>query len=267
MSDTVVVMNQGEIQQIGRPEDVYNEPVNKFVASFIGQSNIFRGKYLGNDRLEALGRKWRVDVNDFEKGESIYCIVEKEDFDVVPLESAKLIGTVLQSKFNKNHYELVVEINGSKINVHTPYKHVEGEQVGFTVDPQNIYCESKSESKQSLLANYDGDNIMEGVYVDDNLVSFLGAEFDCYVTIFQPNEIVDVVIRPEDFDLEFDNPESCFMQGVVTSSVFTGVHFELHVDVDGFDMLVEDYQNCEIGQKIGLKIDYYEIHLMKAIED
>ena len=266
MSDTVVVMNNGEIQQIGRPEDIYNEPVNKFVASFIGQSNIFRGRYLGNDRLEALGRKWRVDVNDFEKGEAIYCIVEKEDFDVVPLESAKVKGTILKSKFNKNHYELVVEISGQKLNINTPYKHVVGEEIGFTVDPQNIYCESKSESKQSLLANYDGDNILEGVYVNDNLVSFLGAEFETYVTIFEPNEVVDVVIRPEDFDLEFDNPDSCFMSGIVTSSVFTGVHFEMHVDVDGNDILIEDYQNCEVGQKIGLKIDYYEVQLMKVID-
>lgn len=267
MSDTVVVMNNGEIQQIGRPEDIYNEPVNKFVASFIGQSNVFRGKYLGNDRLEALGRKWRVDVNDFEKGEAIYCIVEKDDFDVVPLESAKVKGIVKSAKFNKNHYELVVEIAGQKINVNTPYKHVVDEEIGFTVDPQNIYCESKSESKQSLLANYDGDNIMEGVYVDNNLVSFLGAEFETYVTIFQPNEIVDVVLRPEDFDLEFENPDSCFMSGVVTSSVFTGVHFEMHVDVDGHDILVEDYQNCEVGQRIGLKIDYYEVQLMKVTDD
>jgi len=266
MSDTVVVMNNGEIQQIGRPEDIYNEPVNRFVAGFIGQSNIFRGKYLGNDRLEALGRKWRVDVNDFEKGEEIYCIVEKEDFDVVPLESAKIKGIVQSAKFKKNHYELVVEIAGKNININTPYKHVVGEEMGFTVDPQNIYCESKSESKQSLLANYDGDNIMEGVYVDDNLVSFLGAEFETYVTIFQPNEIVDVVIRPEDFDLEFDNPESAFMCGTVTSSVFTGVHFEMHVDVDGQDILIEDYQNCEVGQKIGLKIDYYEVQLMKVLD-
>ena len=266
MSDTVVVMNQGEIQQIGRPEDIYNEPVNRFVAGFIGQSNIFRGKYLGNDRLEALGRKFRVDVNDFEKGEEIYCIVEKEDFDVCPLDTAKIKGIVKSAKFNKNHYELVVEIEGKSLNINTPGKHVVGEEMGFTVDPQNIYCESKSESKQSLLANYDGDNIMEGVYVDDNLVSFLGAEFETYVTIFQPNEIVDVVIRPEDFDLEFDNPDSCFMSGIVTSSVFTGVHFEMHVNVDGYDILVEDYQNCEVGQKIGLKIDYYEIQLMKVLD-
>ena len=267
MSDTVVVMNNGEIQQIGRPEDIYNEPVNKFVASFIGQSNIFRGKYLGDDRLEALGRKWRVDVNDFEKGEDIYCIVEKEDFDVVPLESAKIKGIVKKAKFNKNHYELVVDVNGHELNVNTPNKHVVDEEIGFTVDPQNIYCESKSESKQSLLANYDGDNIMEGKYVDDNLVSFLGAEFETYVTIFKKDEIVDVVIRPEDFDLEFDNPDSCFMVGTVTSSVFTGVHFEMHVDVDGHDILIEDYQNCEVGQRIGLKIDYYEVQLMKVTDD
>ena len=74
-------------------------------------------------------------------------------------------------------------------------------------------------------------------------------------------------IRPEDFDLEFDDPDSCFMVGTVTSSVFTGVHFEMHVDVDGNDILIEDYQNCEVGQKIGLKIDYYEVQLMKVADE
>lgn len=268
MSDTVVIMNQGEIQQIGRPEDVYNSPVNKFVANFIGQSNIMRGKYLGNDRLEMLGKKFKVDVHDFEKGENIYCIVEKEDFDLVPLESAKLIGKVLKVNFNKKQWECVVEINETKVNIISSTKVVVGQEIGLTIDAQNIYCESKSEDNhQAILANYDGDNIMEGVYLEDNKVSFLGAEFDCYVTIFNKDEIVDVVIRPEDFDLVLDDPDSAILQGVVTSSVFTGVHFEMHVDVDGFDMIVQDYQNCEVGQRIGLKIDFYEIQLMKVIDE
>ncbi len=266
MSDTIVVMDKGEIQQIGRPEDIYNDPVNRQVAQFIGQSNILRGKYLGNDRLEMLGKKFKVDVKDFEPGEKIWCIVEKEDFDVVPLESAKIVGTVVSAKFNKKQWDCVVEVNGTKINVICPKKKVVGEQVGFTVDAPNIYCESKGESKQTLLANYDGDNILEGVYLEDNKVSFLGAEFDCYVTIFNTDEIVDVVIRPEDFDLVIDDPDSAILQGIVTSSVFTGVHFEMHVNVDGFDMLVQDYQNVEVGTKIGLKIDFFEIQLMKVVE-
>lgn len=267
MSDTIVVMNNGEIQQIGRPEDIYNAPVNKFVANFIGESNILRSKYLGDDRLEMLGKKWKVEVADFEPNEAIWCIVEKEDFDVVPLEAASIIGTVTEVKFNKKQWNVKVDVNGTTINVITMRKKVVGDQIGFTIDPQNIYCESKSEPKQNLIANYDGDNILEGVYIKNNKVSFLGAEFDCYTTTFQKDEIVDAVIRPEDFDLEIDEPEKGLIQGVVTSSVFTGVHFELHVDVDGQDLLVEDYQNVEVGSRVGLKIDSYEIHLMKVTDD
>ncbi len=267
MSDTIVVMNNGEIQQIGRPEDVYNAPTNRFVANFIGSSNIVRGKYLGNDRLEALGKTFKVDVHDFEENEKIWCIVEKEDFDVVPLESAKLIGVVQKVTFNKKQYELEVLINETKIKVINANKFNVGDEIGFTIDPQNIYCESKTENKQTLLANYDGDNIMEGVYLTQNQVSFLGADFDCYITIFEKDEIVDVMVRPEDFDLVIEEPEKAILQGVVTSSVFTGVHFELHIDVNGQQLLVHDYQNCEVGQVVGLKVDFFEIHLMKVNAD
>ncbi len=267
MSDTIVVMNGGEIQQIGRPEDIYNAPVNRFVANFIGESNIIRSKYLGDDRLEMLGKRWKVEVADFEKDESIWCIVEKEDFDVVPLESASIIGVVKEVKFNKKQWDIKVDVNGIMINVITMRKKNVGEKIGFTIDPQNIYCESKSEPRQNLLANYDGDNILEGVYVEDGVVSFLGAKFDCYTTTFKKDEIVDAVIRPEDFDLEIENPDKALIQGIVTSSVFTGVHFALHVDVEGLDILVEDYQNVEVGSRIGLKIDSYEIHLMKVSDD
>ena len=107
---------------------------------------------------------------------------------------------------------------------------------------------------------------MEGIYLGNQQVSFFGAVFDTYLTTFIPGEVVDAVIRPEDFDLELDNPDSAIIQGVVTKSVFTGVHFELWVDFEGTTLLVEDYQNVEVGQRIGLKIDFYEIHLMK-VED
>ncbi len=267
MSDTVVVMNLGEIQQIGRPEDIYNSPKNRFVANFIGTSNIVRGKYLGNDRLDILGKTFKVDVEDFEIGEKIYCIVEKEDFDIVPLESAKIKGTIESVKFRKKQYELKVNINDKHINVISSNKYLVGEEIGFTIDPQNIYCESFSENKQTLLANYDGDNILEGTYLGDNLVNFLGSDFECYVTIFEANEMVDAVVRPEDFDLELENPTKAILNGYVKSSIFTGVHFELIIDVDNTDILVHDYQNCEVGQFVGLKVDFYEIHLMKVPAD
>ncbi len=267
MSDTIVVMNGGRIQQIGRPEDIYNAPTNRFVADFIGSSNIIRGKYTAKNRAEFLGKTFKVSANDFEENDKIYVIVEKEDFDVVPLDSAKIIGAVQKVTFKKKAYELVVKIGDKNINVITKGKYVIGDEIGFTVDPANIYCESIKESKERLLANYDGDNIMEGVYLGENRVSFFGAEFDCYMTTFKVGETIDAVIRPEDLDLVLDNPETAIIQGIVKSSIFTGVHFELRIDVNGTEILVHDYQNVEVGQLIGLKIDAFEIHLMKVNDE
>lgn len=264
MSDTVVVMNGGKIQQIGRPEDIYNMPTNQFVATFIGEANIIRGVYKTKQRLEMLNKTFKVSAHDFEVDDKIYVIVEKEDFDVVPLESAKLVGKVISVQFNKNSYDLGVMINDTKVKVSSEDKFNVGDEIGFTIDPNNIYCESLSESKERILANYDGGNILEGVYKGDKIVEFLGVEFDTYVTTFEPGEVVDAVIRPEDFDLVLDDPDSAILQGVVTKSIFTGIHFEMHVNVEGYDMLVEDYQNVEIGQRIGLKVDSYEIHMMKV---
>lgn len=264
MSDTVVVMNGGKIQQIGRPEDIYNMPTNQFVANFIGEANIIRGVYKSKQRLEMLNKTFKVSAHDFEIDDKVYVIVEKEDFDVVPLESAKLVGKVLSVQFKKNAYDLSVMINDTKIHVSSEDKFNVGDEIGFTIDPNNIYCESSSESKERILANYDGGNILEGIYKGNKIIEFLGQEFDTYVTTFVPGEVVDAVIRPEDFDLVLENPESAILQGVVTKSIFTGIHFEIHVNVEGYDMLVEDYQNVEVGQRIGLRVDSYEIHMMKV---
>ena len=262
MSDTVVVMNNGYIQQIGRPEDIYNSPKNRFVADFIGESNILDGTYLGNETVRILGHDFKCTVSDFKYGEKVYVIVEKNDFDIVSLESAKIIGNVIKVTNRKSYYELEVDINSTIIKVQSETRYKVGDEIGFVVDAGNIYCESKSEPKEKILANYDGDNILEGVYVDDNKVEFLGAIFDCYVDTFEANEAVDVVIRPEDFDLEIDHPEKGMVVGTVISTTFTGVHFEIRVEVEGTELLIADYQNVEDGVQIGLKVDPYEIHLM-----
>ncbi len=267
MSDTVVVMNGGEIQQIGRPEDIYNSPVNRFVADFIGQSNMVRGQYLGNNRVKMFDKTWKVSVNDFEPNDKVYIIVEKEDFDVVPLEGAKLTGLVKKSKFKKNIYELEVEVNNTKINVITTEKFNVDDSIGLTIDANNMYIESINQTKEALLANYNGDNIMEGVYLKEDTVMLLGTEFETYIQTFTKDEIVDIVIRPEDFDLELENPSDVLLQGVVVSSVFTGVHFEIKVRINDEEVIVHDYQNVVVDSIIGLKVDAHEIHLMKHNEE
>ncbi len=267
MSDTIVVMNNGEICQMGRPEDIYNTPTNKFVASFIGEANILRGVYPEPKRLQALGKTFKVSAHDFMPQDKIYVIVEKEDFDIASLDVAKIKGVVKSVKFSKNKYELEVLVEDTTIKVSSDDKFSVGDEIGFTIDPANIYCESITEKKAKLLANYDGGNILDGVYLGNQQVAFLGQNFETYITTFIPGEVVDAVIRPEDFDLEIDNPETAIIQGVVTKSVFTGIHFELWVDFNGTTLMVEDYQNVEVGQTIGLKIDFYEIHLMKVPDE
>ncbi len=266
MSDTIIVMNGGKIQQIGRPEDIYNTPTNRFVASFIGEANIIPGVYSDKRRLTMLNKTFKVSSLDLEPGDKVYIIVEKEDFDVAPIESAKLIGRVKSVKFQVNSYIMDVELNGTIIHVSSEDKFAVGDEIGFTISPNNIYVESITEKKEKILANYDGANILEGTFVGDNVFNFLGADFDTYITTFEPGEHVNAVIRPEDFDLVLDDPDSAILQGVVTKSVFTGIHFEMHVLCEGMDLLVEDYQNVEVGQRIGLKIDSYEIHMMKSEE-
>lgn len=264
MSDTIIVMNGGKIQQIGRPEDIYNTPTNRFVASFIGEANIIPGVYSDKRRLTMLNKIFKVSSLDLEVGDKVYIIVEKEDFDVAPLESAKLIGHVRSVKFQVNSYIMDVEVNGTVIHVSSEDKFSVGDEIGFTISPNNIYVESITEKKEKILANYDGANILEGSFIGENVFNFLGADFDTYITTFEPGEHVNAVIRPEDFDLVLDDPDSAILQGVVTKSVFTGIHFEMHVLCEGMDLLVEDYQNVEVGQRIGLKIDSYEIHMMKS---
>lgn len=264
MSDTIIVMNGGKIQQIGRPEDIYNTPTNRFVASFIGEANIIPGVYSDKRRLTMLNKTFKVSSLDLEVGDKVYIIVEKDDFDVAPLESAKLIGHVRSVKFQVNSYIMDVEVNGTVIHVSSEDKFSVGDEIGFTISPNNIYVESITEKKEKILANYDGANILEGSFIGENVFNFLGADFDTYITTFEPGEHVNAVIRPEDFDLVLDDPDSAILQGVVTKSVFTGIHFEMHVLCEGMDLLVEDYQNVEVGQRIGLKIDSYEIHMMKS---
>ncbi len=265
-SDTIVVRNGGKIQQMGRPEDIYNSPVNKFVASFVGAANIFRGVYSSSERLTRLNKTFKVPSLDFVPGDPLYVIVEKKDIDICTEGNSKFSGEVKSVTFDSNKYFLTVQVGNNRISVETDDKYSIGQQIFRTVAPNNIYCESIKEDKHTLLQNYEDGNIFEGNYLGNQKVSFLGAVFNTYVTTFLPGEVVDAVIRPEDFDLVIDNPESAILCGKVIKSAFTGVFFTLWVDIQGIVLTVQDYQNVAVGDRLGLKVDSYEIHRRK-VED
>ncbi len=266
MSDTIVVMNKGKIEQLGRPEDIYNAPINKFVATFIGEVNIFRGVYSEVKRLQLFDKTFKVPALDFHRGDDIYVICEKEDIDICPLSDSKVKGKILNVKYQNNKYLINLEVDNKVIEIESEEKANVNEEVGISIKPENIYVESKNENKAKILANYENPIIFEGEYLGNRKVKFLNEEFKTYVTTFLPGEVVDAVIRPEDFDIVLDDIDNAILKGTVLKSAFTGVTFNLWIDVNGQTVLVQDYQNVKVGDTIGLKVDWYEIHLMK-VED
>lgn len=138
MSDRIIVMKDGIIQQMGTPKDIYNEPVNRYVANFIGESNIISGVYLKKNLVRFLKHDFEVVGYEFDDNEPVDVVIRPEDWDVVPLEKAKVVGNVTSSIFKGVHYELCVDIDGVEYVVHT-YEDVKtNEQVGLSVDPYEI---------------------------------------------------------------------------------------------------------------------------------
>ncbi len=145
MSDTVVVMENGKIQQIGSPTDIYNEPVNAFVADFIGESNIIDGVMLEDYRARFAGHTFKCVDKGFSAGEQVDVVVRPEDVDVVPVEKGMLQGLVTGVTFKGVHYEIIVDVQGFKWMIQTTDYVAEGETIGISVDPDAIHIMKKSE--------------------------------------------------------------------------------------------------------------------------
>lgn len=139
MSDTIVVMDKGVIQQIGRPEDIYNEPKNRFVAKFIGESNIIRGVYKGNKTVEFMNEEFECVDENFSVGEVCDVVIRPEDFDRVPVEAAKITGIVTDVVFKGVHFEICADMNGMEFVIHDYEIARVGEKIGLNVDPYEIH--------------------------------------------------------------------------------------------------------------------------------
>lgn len=145
MSDTIVVMNAGEIQQIGTPTDIYNEPKNAFVADFIGESNIVDGIMHSDFSVEFQGIKFQCVDKGFGKDEPVDVVVRPEDVDIVAPEDGMLKGIVTSVTFKGVHYEIIVDIDGFKWMVQTTEYSAVGDKIGISIKPDEIQVMKKSE--------------------------------------------------------------------------------------------------------------------------
>ena len=145
MSDTVVVMDKGRIQQIGTPEDIYNEPKNAFVADFIGESNILDGIMRADGVVEIFNRKFQCLDKGFLPDEPVDVVIRPEDVDIVPEDQGQLKGTVTSVTFKGVHYDTIVDFYGFKWLIQTTDYCPVGSRIGIKIDPDGIHVMKKSQ--------------------------------------------------------------------------------------------------------------------------
>lgn len=144
MSDTVVVMDKGNIQQIGTPQDIYNEPKNAFVADFIGESNIIDGIMHKNYLVEFAGKKFDCLDKDFSPMEPVDVVIRPEDIEVVPPEQGHISGVVTSVTFKGVHNEIIVDVDGFKWMIQTTEYENPGDTIGMIMQPDDIHIMKKS---------------------------------------------------------------------------------------------------------------------------
>jgi len=145
MSDTVVVMNKGEIQQIGTPLDIYNEPKNAFVADFIGESNIIDGVMVSDNVVKMYGRNFQCLDKGFAPNEPVDVVVRPEDIDIVPVSQGQMTGTVTEVTFKGMQYDIIVDFSGFKWLIQTTDHSPVGAKIGVKIDPDGFHIMKKSE--------------------------------------------------------------------------------------------------------------------------
>ena len=144
MSDTIVIMDKGTIQQIGTPEDIYNEPKNAFVADFIGESNIIDGTMPRDNVVKMYGREFPCLDGGFAPNEPVDVVIRPEDIDIVPVEQGQLTGTVTSVTFKGMQYDIIVDFKGFKWLIQTTDHSPVGSRIGIKIDPDGIHVMKKS---------------------------------------------------------------------------------------------------------------------------
>ncbi|MBQ8281913.1 MAG: ABC transporter ATP-binding protein [Lachnospiraceae bacterium] len=234
MSDKIVVMSDGCIQQIGTPEDIYNEPANAFVADFIGESNIFTGKMSGKFKVHFCDADF-VCVDDFPKSTAVEVVVRPEDIIMTEPENGSITGTVTSVVFKGVHFEITVQSGNYEILIQSTRSAKVGDVIGMKVEPDEIHIMKPEYTT----------NIFDGVISKKNTVFFGDGEFECDVTQLYPGSHIDeedylITSEGEKIDLTdvevevevpiskvsmSDNAEAGGACGHIISLIYKGDHY------------------------------------------
>jgi spermidine/putrescine transport system ATP-binding protein len=258
LSDTIVVMSEGKIQQIGTPVDIYNEPINSFVADFIGESNILNGTMIQDKLVRFAGVEFECVDEGFGENMPVDVVVRPEDWYIFPdSDASQLSGIVTSSIFKGVHYEMVVETNGYEFIVQDYHHFAVGEQVGLLIKPFDIHIMKKERVC----------NTFEGELTDGTHVEFLGCTFECLPVVdIEPGTKVKVQVDFKDIILQ-DNEEDGTLTGDVRFILYKGDHYHLTVSSDwGEDIFVDTNDVWDNGDHVGISIFPESIKITQIVE-
>ena len=263
MSDKIVVMSEGEIQQIGTPEDIYNEPKNAFVADFIGESNIFNGIMTGKLKVRFCGAEF-VCLDDVEIGTKVDAVVRPEDVMITTPEQGAVKGVVTSVVFKGVHYEITVESGRNEIVIQTTKSAKVGDKVGLNVEPDGIHI-MISETAINKIESSVNRNYALGVFdgkVSCDLTEIVpGSAMKDGVLVDANGEAIDrekikviVSILPEDIDMS-DDEEAGIICGHIINLIYKGDHYSYVVRTDNEeDFIVDDEYLWNMEDRVSLII-------------
>ena len=262
MSDTIVVMSEGRIQQIGKPEDIYNEPKNAFVADFIGDSNIFNGIMTGKLKARFSGGEFDC-VDDIEKGTHITAVVRPEDVIIVPPGQGTIDGVVTSVIFKGIHYEITVESGKNEMVIQSVHSATVGERVGMKVDPDNIHIMIAEDHTNYFEADINSAFRLEfnGKVLDTSVTKIIrgskrtedGQIVDANGDVIDPRKMrIIAAIRPEDIEMT-DQVDEGLVDGYISNLIYKGDHYSYVIRTDlAQDFIVDDEYLWNMDYHVGL---------------
>lgn len=272
MSDTIVVMNDGVIQQIGTPKDIYNEPKNAFVADFIGESNILSGTIVGKNKVRFINKDFDM-VDDFPEGDKVDVVVRPEDIFIVNKGLGQADGKIIDSVFKGVHYEMTFKIGKTEILIQDTVERTVGEEVSIIIKPEDIHVMEKAVASNTYI----------GTITKRNTVEFGEGEFECDVTTLYPNSHLDeegylITEQGEKLDLTgtdvlvevaldkieiIDNEDDGDASGEIISIIYKGDHYQVIIRTpeEEEDFVVDTDYLWNENDKVSVKIKPEDIKL------
>lgn len=261
MSDKIVVLSEGRIQQIGTPEDIYNEPQNAFVADFIGESNIFKGIMTGHMKVRFCGGEF-IGMDDVPEGTLVDVVVRPEDVIITKPEDGIIEGEVVSVIFKGMHYEVTVESGKYEMVIRTTKCYSVGERIGMKLEPDGIHIMLAEDHTTSFVTNINSDYTLDfnGKVINCDLTKVIPkSSMKNNVLVDENNEAIDtaklkvmVSIQPYDIRMS-DNVEEGLVSGHIINLIYKGDHYSYVIRTEyGHDLIVDDEYLWNMYDAVGL---------------